>query len=107
MWLSVKNSLPVQCQSLHEEGWLCRREREGLRGESPPLEAGIPALALEATELCALGTPSTPPPHTHTQLLTPAPILGLRVIVPLPPLQGSQEVQAPRREGSWPSSREM
>ena len=66
MWLSVKSSLPVQCQPLHEEGRLCRRERVGLRGESPPLKAGIPALALEATELCALGTPSTPPTHTHT-----------------------------------------
>ena len=78
MWLSVKSSLPVQCQPLHEEGRLCRRERAGLRGESPPLEAGIPAQALGATELCALGNP---PPHTHTHL-TPTPTPGLRVIIP-------------------------
>ena len=84
MWLSVKSSLPVQCQPLHEEGRLCRHERAGLRGEraglrgeSPPLEAGIPAQALGATELCALGNPT----HTHTHL-TPTPTPGLRVIIP-------------------------
>lgn len=79
MWLSVKSSLPVQCQPLHEEGRLCRPERAGLRGESPPLEAGIPAQALGATELCALGTT---PPHTHTHLLTPTPTPGLRFVIP-------------------------
>ena len=65
MWLSVKSLLPVQRQPLHEEGRLCRPERVGLRGESPPLEAGIPAQALGATELCALGNT---PRHTHAHL---------------------------------------
>ena len=102
MWLSVKSSLPVQCQPLHEEGRLCRRERAGLRGESPPLEAGIPAQALGATELCALGTPPT---HTHTHTSPQPQPQGSESSSP-PPLQGSQEVQAPKREGSWPSGRE-
>lgn len=80
MWLSVKSSLPVQCQPLHEEGRLCRPERAGLRGESPPLEAGIPAQAL-GRQNCV---PWEPPPHTHTHLLTPTPTPtpGLRFVIP-------------------------
>lgn len=96
MWLSVKARWLIQliqCQPLHEEGSLCRgapgSERVG------PLEAGILAQPLGVAELCALGSSCPPSPH---------PTPGLRASHP--PLQGCQEVQAPQREGPWPSGRE-